>query len=410
MSKIQELRAVRVNLVGALAALAALPTLSVEQSTEFDAKKAELEKLNAQLARAEYVGDMQATLERIEPVARPAPVAAPQRPRLGVENPGFASLGEVIYCARFQPSDSRIRALQEMNTGSSGGIAIPDEFNPTLREVSPQEAIFRPRCPVMPAGDMPDSDVVMPALDQATTNMYGGVEVAWTAEGGEKADTSAALRDVKWTPYEVSGSIIVTDKLLRNWRAAGAFLDRLLRGAILAAEDVAFLSGNGVGKPMGILKSPALKSVNRTTANTVKYADLVGLEAELLEDAPAIWIVNPRAIPKLRQMEDTAGQLIWNESARDGGTPTLLGRPVIKNFRSPALGSKGDVLLANLAHYVIKDGAPLQVMASEHVYFKNNKTVVKAFRTVGGQPWLNAPVTQEDSHTYSPFVALDVPA
>jgi HK97 family phage major capsid protein len=315
-----------------------------------------------------------------------------------------------VYCSRFQPNDSRVVALQEMNTGGSGGLPIPDEFNPVVREVTPQEAIFRPRCPVMPAGDAPDADLVLPALNQVSSNMYGGVEVAWTAEGGEKPDTTAALREVRWTPHEVSGSIVVTDKLLRNWRAAGPFLETLLRRALLAAEDVAFLSANGIGRPLGALKSPCLKSVNRATANTVKYADLVGMEAEILEDQPAVWVVNPRVIPKLRLMEDTEGHLIWQENARDGGTPTLLGRPVIKNFRSPALGTKGDVLLANFAHYVIKDGASLRVQASEHVYFKNNKTVIKAFQSVGGSPWLDAPVKQEDGQTYSPFVALDVPA
>jgi hypothetical protein len=83
---------------------------------------------------------------------------------------------------------------------------------------------------------------------------------------------------------------------------------------------------------------------------------------------------------------------------------------VVRNFRSPALGTLGDVLLLVPTYYLIKDGVATTVAASEHVLFKQNKTVVKAFKSVDGGPWLDGPIAQEDGQTYSPFVALDVPA
>jgi HK97 family phage major capsid protein len=123
-----------------------------------------------------------------------------------------------------------------------------------------------------------------------------------------------------------------------------------------------------------------------------------------------IWVVSPRVIPQLRQMEDTAGHLIWQEDARSGAPATLLGRSVVRNYRSPALGTLGDVLLIVPTYYLIKDGVATTVAASEHVLFKQNKTVVMAFKTVDGGTWLDGPIAQEDGSTYSPFVALDVPA
>lgn len=408
-----ELRAQRTTIIAAMAALSALATMTPEQTADFDAKDKEVAAIDAQITRLERTQALQATLDTVPAVPRPAAPKAAVRPGLvmSVENPGFASLGELVAMARFEPHDGRVRALMSTGVGSGGGIPIPDEFNPLLREITPQESIFRSRATVIPSGESPDADLVMPALNQGSTkNMYGGVEVAWTGEGGEKADTTPALREARWKTHEIAASTVVTDKLLRNWKAAGPFLDTLLRRALLAAEDVAFLTGNGIGRPLGVLKSGCLLTVNRTTASTVKYADLVEMEKVLLEDMPAVWVVNPRVIAKLRVMEDTEGHLIWQDNAREGGVPTLLGRPVIKNFRSPAVGTKGDVLLGVMEHYYIKDGAPLAVAASEHVYFKNNKTVIKAFRTVGGSPWLDGSVRQEDGQQYSPFVALDVPA
>jgi HK97 family phage major capsid protein len=267
---------------------------------------------------------------------------------------------------------------------------------------------------VVPAGEAPDADLTLPAVNQtAAANMYGGVQVDWIAEGAPKPETQGKLRETKWSPKEVAAKIVVTDKLLRNWAAANSFIERMLRGALLAAEDVAFLRGDGIKRPKGVLASAALKKVNRAQADKVAYEDLVEMEGELHDDAGAIWIVNPRVIPQLRTMKDDSGRFIWigdRPIAEDpGGVSTLLGRPVIKNYRSPALGELGDVVLLVPSYYVIKDGVDVTIAASEHALFGENKTVIKAFKSVDGGPWLDGPIAQEDNETYSPFVALDVP-
>jgi HK97 family phage major capsid protein len=80
------------------------------------------------------------------------------------------------------------------------------------------------------------------------------------------------------------------------------------------------------------------------------------------------------------------------------------------NNRSVGLGSKGDIVLADWFYYVIKDGSGPFVAASEHVLFRQNKTVVKIFWNVDGAPWLTAPIKEENGYEVSPFVGLDVPA
>ena len=424
MSKVLELKRARKELVARLVPLAEKDELTAEEETSFTELRTQAEELAKQIERLEFVESERSALDRLDRVpARPRPdpelpksrrvgAGAPREP---VENPGFENVGELVYCARFQPHDPRIMALQEMGTGESGGFAIPDDINPTLQEVMPQEAIMRPRATVVPpGGDSPDADLVLPSLDQgAGSNLYGGVQVDWIGEGVEKPETSGKIKETRWTPKEVAAHIVVTDKLLRNWRSASPFIERMLRGALLAAEDVAFLRGNAVGRPKGVLASAALKKVNRETADAVSYRDLTDMEAELHEDGEAIWIVSPRVIPQLRQMKDDAGRFIWigdrPVSEDPGGVSTLLGRPVLKNYRSPALGALGDVLLLVPSYYVIKDGVATTIAASEHVLFKQNKTVVKAFKTVDGGPWLDGPIHQEDGQSYSPFVALDVP-
>ena len=105
-------------------------------------------------------------------------------------------------------------------------------------------------------------------------------------------------------------------------------------------------------------------------------------------------------------LTDQNGNLIWNGNAREGELPLLLGRPAIENERNPLLGQAGDIWLADMSQYLIKDGSGPYVAASEHVHFLSNKTVIKMFWNVDGQPWLTAPIKQEGGYEVSPFVKL----
>lgn len=254
----------------------------------------------------------------------------------------------------------------------------------------------------------------MPALDQSGTepgHMFGGMNFSWIEEGGEKPETDANLKAITLTPHEIAGFVTVTDKLLRNWQASAAFIENLMRGGVNAAEDYAFLRGNGVTQPLGAINAPAMKYINRATANSVTYLDLVEMVARLLmRGGTPVWSMPQGALTKIATLTDPEGHYIWKANAVDGFAGTLLGYPVRWNNRNPLLGTKGDIILADWSYYLIKDGSGPFVAASEHVKFTSNKTVIKIFWNVDGAPWLHAPIVEENGYEVSPFIGLDVPA
>jgi HK97 family phage major capsid protein len=297
-----------------------------------------------------------------------------------------------------------------MGVGAEGGFAVPTQFRETLLQVTPQQAIFRPRATIIPAGSPPDAEVSMPALNQgAAQNMYGGVAVQWIGEGDTKPETDMRLKEIKLKPHEVAGHIIVTDKLLRNWGAAEVVLSAQLRLAVTGAEETAFYNGNGVARPLGILQSPARINVNRAVANQIAYADVVGMYARLRQGMSPVWIASQTTIPQLATIADAGSNNLWIQNAAAGVPPSLMGIPVLFHERSVALGTAGDLVLADLSYYLIKDGSGPFVMASEHVYFTSNRTVIKVFWNVDGSPWLNEPIPLDGSvaNTVSPFVVLN---
>lgn len=325
----------------------------------------------------------------------------------------FRDFGDLFVSYRSNPSDPRLKEYRELavSAGVSGGIFVPPQYSQQLLEIAAETAVVRPRATVIPADESsPDASVVLPALDQgAGSNIYGGVEVNWIEEGDEKPETDAKFRDITLTPYEVAAHIKVTDKLLRNAPAVTGILNKLFGGAIAAAEDRAFMFGDGVGKPSGAHVSPASTTVARKTAAVITYADVVAMLSKAKLGGSLVWTASQSIMPQLLTMKDDAGNLIFqpNIAAAVGGT--LLGYPIRFTENSPALGTAGDLTLSDFGYYVIKDGAGIFIEASNAPLFTQNKTIVKAFWNVDGKPWVNGPFTLANGYQVSPFVKLDVP-
>jgi HK97 family phage major capsid protein len=432
---LKTLRAKRTKLVADMRAIVTTAEeadrdLTAEEQAEFEKLTAEKEGLDTRIARLEAVEADEAALDETVPAR--SRNAGPQPQRFNRPNEAsteFENFGEFMCAVRFRPNDQRLsfvegvgaahdenglQAEMRMDNDTQGGFMVPTQFRSEIMRVDPQAALVRPRAQVIPAGNPPDASVTMPALDQSGTNpsnMFGGVEVKWIAEGDEKPETDAKLSEITLTPHEVAGFVTVTDKLLRNWQASGTFLRGLLSGAVDSAEDWAFLRGNGVTQPLGALNAGATKYINRAGANSIVYADILNMIAVMLMRGGApVWSMPQSALPKIATLQDPEGHYIWKPDARDGFAGTLGGYPLRWNNRAPALGSKGDVLLADWNHYLIKDGSGPFVAASEHVKFTSNKTVIKIFWNVDGAPWMKAPIKEENGYEVSPFVGLDVPA
>jgi len=379
-----------------------------EEEKAYAELEARLDQINKDIKRVEKLEEEETRLA--------APKNEPFRPGAKFE-PGkeeeFRDIGEFFHSIRFNRSDNRLRPFeqraQSMALGESGGIMVPEKFLPNLLQLQPQEAIFRPRCTVIPSGDSPDQTITMPMLDQGSgQNIYAGVAVLPIAEGGTLTETDMKIKEASLTPNETGAYVVTTDKLLRNWQAAGAVISAQLRKALIGWEDTKFYKGNGVGQPLGVINSPAKIEVTRTTASQVVTADIRSMYARLRFGGSPIWITSQTCLPYLMALADGVGNMLWHDNLVGKQPGTLVGIPVMLNDRSVALGTAGDLVLADLSYYLIKDGLQIYIATSEHVYFTSNKTVFKAVFSVDGKPWLSEPIPLEGStsDTVSPFIVL----
>lgn len=425
--------------------------LTAEEEKQFNALEIEFNDFDSKVKAAQAAEDRKAKFasrgkELGEPQREPyrpsasALGGAPTQPKK-LDDGGFSSLGEFINAIRFGDARGRLAELPvnsnqgggykvpdafvasvrpqfrnewTMGTGADGGFAVPEQHDTSrILQLVYSNNIVRSRAQVLPAGDPPDAAITIPAFNQGTNGALGGVDVQWIAEGADKPETDAKLLEVTLTPQEVAATTVATDKLLRNWSAGSAFITNLLRQAMMTAEEMAFLTGNGVGKPTGVLNATGAIAVNRTTANKVTYDDVVAMLARLFMAAGAdpLFVAHQYLLPVIATMTDPNGNYIYGPGDASRGIPaTLLGYPIKFTDKVPAVGGKGDLSLLDLNQYLIKDGSGPFVAASEHVLFRSNKTVIKCFWNVDGKPWVPAPLSLANGVVVSPYVILDVPA
>lgn len=307
------------------------------------------------------------------------------------------------------------KAAMNTQTGTQGGYTVPEEFMPELMALATEATIVRKRATVIP---MAGKTVQVPVLDVTTapaagdSAFLGGVVARWTEEAGSITETEPTFKQLELTNHELMGYSKISNTLLAdNGVGLERFLLTLFGRAISWFEDYAFLRGNGVGKPLGLLNTDALISVTRSAASAFSLTDAANMLSRLLpgwNPMNTVWAVHPTILPKLMTMTDTAsGHAVWIDNARERPKMSLFGIPVETTEKLPSLNTLGDVLLLDLQHYLIGDRQQIDIAFSEHVAFLNNQGVWRFVSRIDGQPWLRDKITLSDaSSTISPFVGL----
>lgn len=134
------------------------------------------------------------------------------------------------------------------------------------------------------------------------------------------------------------------------------------------AEEKAFLVGNGIGQPTGILADQGGGEIGVMAASpsTIAYDEVVtlfhSLESKYREKA--VWLMNDETAIALRKVKDDAGNRLW-----EPGEEKLLGKPVVISNAVPGMeaGMK-PLAFGDLSYYWIIERIPLAVRALYEKY------------------------------------------
>ena len=389
-----------------------------------EGRVAEASALDGELdALCQRIAVTENLMRRSQEDAQPLPGGGESQDKGGEARP-FRSLGEqlqaVVNAAKTHAVDKRLlqvnNAVQGANegTGADGGFAVQEDFAGSILEtaVSTGDILSRVDSYTVGANSNAARWLMVDETD-VSASVFGGVQMYWAAEGATVAASRPKFKELKLDLEKMMGFAYATDELLQDAAFMTGFFGSAFTVAANRLLEDAIISGDGSGKPTGILNSGALVAVDAEAgqaAGTLNARNILKMWSRALVSGRRnmVWMMHPDLENQLPQLM-LGDNLIWMpEGGISGGQyQTILGRPVLFNDNCRAMGTKGDVLLADLKQYMLLKKGTAKQDWSMHVEFLTDQMCFRMVLRCNGTPKVTAPITLKNSdRTRSPFVTL----
>ena len=248
------------------------------------------------------------------------------------------------------PMPAVTNALQ-IGTDSEGGYLVPDEYERTLVEALEEENIFRQMAKVIKTSS---GDRKIPVVASKGT-------ASWIDEEGAYPESDDSFGQVSIGAYKLGTMIKVSEELLNDSVFdLQSYISREFARRIGAKEEEAFFTGDGKGKPLGVLAATggAETGVTAASATAVTADELMDLYYSLKSPyrKKSVWVLNDSTIKAIRKLKDTNGQYLWQPSLTAGTPDTILGRPVKTSAYMPAIAAGArSIAFGDFSYYWIAD-------------------------------------------------------
>ena len=278
------------------------------------------------------------------------------------------------------PLPSVVNALQE-GTDSEGGYLVPDEYERTLVEALEEENMFRQLAKVIRTSS---GDRKIPVVATKGT-------ASWIDEEGAYTESDDSFGQVSIGAYKVGTMIKVSEELLNDSVFdLESYIAKEFARRIGAKEEEAFFTGDGSGKPLGILAATggAETGVTAASSTAVTADELMDLFYSLKSPyrKKAVWVLNDSTIKAVRKLKDSTGQYLWQPSLVAGTPDTLLGRPMKTSAYMPviAAGAK-TIAFGDFSYYWIADRQGRSFKRLNELYAANGQVGFLGFQRVDGK-------------------------
>lgn len=369
----------------------------------------------------------------LDPSTRPASMLTSHKQATAYNNraPGavldkeFASAGEFIFATwhlnnkpELQAKMNTLRNAYSSVVPSDGGFLVPESLRSQLLEIALEMAVVRPRATVVP---METARVPFPQIDSTTNvgSVFGGMIAYWGEESAALTDASPKFGRVVLDAKKLTGLSVVPNELLQDSLTSfSALVERLWPQALAFFEDVAYMTGNGVGEPLGFLGAGngagiAITKETGQTADTIVLENVIKQYSRMLPSSLArgIWICSPEALPQLFTMAlsvGTGGGPVMLTNVAGPAPVTIFGRPLVVSEKAGRLGDRSDLSFVDLSYYLIGDRQTMTASSSTDWKFGNDQTAYRIIQRVDGRPWIQSAITpQNGGPTLSPFVEIE---
>lgn len=321
--------------------------------------------------------------------------------------PGFGSMREddehktafmsYLRSGQTKALDS-LRESKSLISGSDpdGGYLIPKQIDSlitkALRELSPMRQLARV--------------VLAETADYSMVHSTGGTGYAWVGETESRPQTATPkFQEIKPPMGEIYSMPPITQRLLDD---AGFDLENWLIEELTesfdAGEGAAFIIGDGLEKPRGLLTYDIASTADGVRSESEVQYVASGAAGDFATSYPAdklvklvhalkpryrngaSWLMNTNTLEAVRIMKDGQNNYIWRAGIEADKPGTLLGYPVYEDENMPEIGANSlSIAFGNFQRaYTIVDRNTLMLRdpftAKPYVLFYTSRRVGGAIR------------------------------
>lgn len=340
----------------------------------------------------------------------------------------FQNLGEqlqaIMNVARGNPADKRLIQVNNAALGSNesvgqdGGYILQEDFAGVILESAVQQSPLLNRLDRYTCSS-PANAMRWVSVDETdiSSSVFGGVQMYWTSEANTVAASKPQFKEMKMDLEKMMGIAYATDEMLTD----AAFMTGFFGTAFALAADrllvSSVISGDGNGKPKGLLLSEALITVDAEAgqaAGSFVGANAIKMQARAMPRGRdrLVWLMHPDAeelLPYLSIQSGEAAKFLWNPEGGLGSfdTQRVLNKPVLFEDSCSALGAKGDINLIDPFQYILLTKGTAKQDWSIHVQFLTDQSCFRMVFRCNGAPKVETPLTIKNSaRTRSPFITL----
>lgn len=374
---------------------------------ERDAEIAALKKGQEDVVRTEKVDRINAEIEKLQK-AMDETNALIAAMKIGGDGGFDANPAKAEYAQAFNRwfrkgqgeqalGDLAVKAAMQTDSDPDGGYTVPEEMESGIDRILGTVSAMRSVARVVRI-----SSSVYKRLVNTT-----GTTSGWVGERESRAETNTPqLSELEFPAMEIYANPAATQRMLDDSAIdIASWLGDEISIEFAEEEGAAFITGNGVNKPRGILSydtvadaswawgklgftvSGVAADINDASNNGVDA--LISLTYSLKQGyrQGAAFMMNRTVASKVRKLKDTgdgSDAYLWEPSAKVGQPATLLGYPLIDDDNMSDVGANAfPIAFGNFQRgYLIVDRAGIRVLRDPYT----NKPYVHFYTTkrVGG--------------------------
>ncbi|MHB8303349.1 MAG: phage major capsid protein [Acidobacteriaceae bacterium] len=419
---IKQLRQQKVDTLAKAKAISALAgtenrTLTEAEGVEFDATMSQVTKIQADVERAERLLDMERSASGTAVVEVGVDLAT-KKP--------WANFGEQLIAVRnaaVSPRNTDVRLLAALGSNESvpaeGGFLVEPEFAKEIWQRTYDVGLVSKRCFDM---SMKTNRLVMNAVDEDSRvdgQRWGGLLAYWEGESNPYQGVKPKFRQMQLVANKLTGLCYITEEQLEDADATQKYIDTAFPEEFAFRIDDAILNGTGAGMPLGVQTSNAPIVVAPAAADTnhnPSTADILQMWSQMWARSRknACWFINQQVEPGLYPLtlgSPSLGQILMYTppgiNGNNSGYGLLMGKPVIPVEQASALGTQGDILLADMSQYLLARKGGIRADSSMHVAFLTGEMAFRFMLRLDGQPLWKKPLTPKNGTTLlSAFITL----